>query len=156
MKHVGKMDERLRQLLDETRSEPSLDESSERELGVLLRASVAAPPLDVASLSAAALASARDDLSRYAARAYADRLVRALAVATLPLPFVTALAAWALPRMYAFLAGFLPDALAAVVVGSYGLAVALSVATAYASIPLLTERMSLPAPLVTSTPGGHS
>lgn len=168
------MDERLRNLLIQAAASESSDPASgpgateaplgpdeERELATLLRQTMSAPPVDVAAVSLALRERAHGELMRHASKTYTERLVRALAVAVLPLPFVTGFASWALPRMYAVLAGFLPSSLAGLIVGSYALAVALSVATAYASIPLLTERMghagrrskqALPIPAVAGGP----
>jgi hypothetical protein len=133
------MDERLKTLLAAAAADEQGREAP--ELAALLRANLAPPPLDAAALAASTRKALAGEMQKLALRAWSRRVLGGMAITIAPVPLVAALAVWALPQIQAWLAGFLPESLAAVLVASYGLAVALSVATACASVPLLAERM---------------
>jgi hypothetical protein len=107
-------------------------------------ARAAAPP-DAARLSALALARVRPELEARARAVFWRRLVRALAAALLPLPFIVAADLWALGSLYAVASAWLPSALATYLVVSYGATVLVLLGSVYAAIPLLLARPLQPA-----------
>jgi hypothetical protein len=96
--------------------------------------------IDAARLSAAALALVLPELQAYAQAAFWRRLVRALAVALLPLPLVLAADLWLLGWLYDLAAAWLPSGIALYLVASYAVSALVVIGAAYAAIPLLIAR----------------
>jgi hypothetical protein len=104
--------------------------------------------VDVGQLSARAMAHVRFALERNAQRAMWRRAVRAVGMALLPLPVVTAYAVIVLWGVYSLAATLLPPALAAYLVGTYAAALTLMAAVTYAAIPVwLATRSREAAPI---------
>lgn len=104
--------------------------------------------VDVGQLSARAMAHVRFALERNTQRAVWRRALRAVGMALLPLPVVTAYAVVVLWAIYSLAAMLLPSALAAYLVGTYAAALALMAAVTYAAIPVwLATRLREPAPV---------
>ncbi len=100
---------------------------------------------DAQILSRLALAGAAPLLAAHAAAAYRRRLVRTLAIALLPLPFVLAGETLLLGWLWELAAAWLPSGIALTLVGSYAMAALAGLGLAYASIPLLLALRLRPA-----------
>jgi hypothetical protein len=92
---------------------------------------------DPSALSRRVLARTAPELAVRARTVYRRRLVRTLAVALLPLPFVLAAETLLLGWLWELAAAWLPSGVAVTLVGSYALALLVGLGLAYASIPLL-------------------
>jgi hypothetical protein len=94
--------------------------------------------LDVAALSARALAAAAPELATRAA--FWPRLVRVLGISLMPLPLLLAANAVLVVWLYGIAEAWLPHGLALYVAGSYAVAALVGLGLSYASIPLLLAR----------------
>jgi hypothetical protein len=99
-------------------------------------------PTPPPSLSDRLLAAAQPLLARNAQRHLAWTLVRALAVALLPLPAIVLVDFYVLQMVHDLLSTVLPPAISTYLVVQYGALLALLLAATYAAIPFLVERQA--------------
>jgi len=101
----------------------------------------ATAPIDTRSMSARVLGEAGVLLERRAAQVYRKRVAVALAVALLPLPAIYLGGSYVLRAIHGFALYLLPDGLATYLVSGYAAVLMLLVASTYAAIPVLVDRM---------------
>jgi len=92
---------------------------------------------DPAALSRRALAHVAPELAARARLMYRRRVLRALALALLPLPLVLGAEVLLLGWLWALATAWLPAGVAATLVASYAMAALAGLGLAYAAIPLL-------------------
>ena len=97
------------------------------------------PPAD---LVPRVLAAAAPLLAAHARRASLRALLRPLAIALLPLPFIVAANVLVAGALYAVLSIVLPAAVSTYLVVQYALFALLSLALAYAAVPVLVDRQA--------------
>jgi hypothetical protein len=93
--------------------------------------------IDAERLSQLTLARLAPELRSRAQTVFWRRLARALGIGLVPLPLILAADLWALGRVYAVAAAWVPFGLAADFVLSYGVSLLALFGAAYAAIPLL-------------------